>query len=319
MGSIQDLLAGLFGAGTEAALMNDAIQAAEQTGANALTISQNVASGITEDAQFQPYTITSGTGQVDALGQDGRFAGLTANLSPEQQALVNTLQTVARDNALVAGQDTAARTAGLMSQLGLAGAATQPRSEQEIFDLLNAVQQPEQERERIALENRLFAQGRSGVRTSQFGGTPEELAIAKAREEARSGTAVNAFNLARADEERRVNQVSSMFGQALQERSLGGDLASGLLQSSFIPMDDLRRTATLGADLGSIDQQARTANAQIAAGLIESGLEGSINAQQQATQARIARNQSLANLLVGTRNEEGNVIGGLFNQIADWF
>ena len=36
---------------------------------------------------------------------------------------------------------------------------------------------PEEERQRLEMEQRMAAQGRLGVRTAQFGGTPEQLAL----------------------------------------------------------------------------------------------------------------------------------------------
>jgi hypothetical protein len=315
---MDEILSGLFNIGGRSYLTNEAIQGVEEAGATALGTATGLAGDVVSGMAFQPYTVTSGTGQVDALEQGGRFAGLGVTLSPEQQQIMNTLQNVAQTNALVAGEDTAARASGLAGMLGIDLGAP-ARSEQDIFELLNAVQDPARERERLELENRLFAQGRSGVRTAMFGGTPEELAIAKAREEARRGTAVDAFNLARQDEQRRYDQATGLFDLALRERGLGGDLASGLLASSFLPMDDLRRTATLGADLGSIDQQARTEAARIAAGLTESGLESSMRANEIAMQGRIARNNAIANMLLGEATATGGTTGGLFSQLLDLF
>ena len=50
--------------------------------------------------------------------------------------------------------------------------------------MLNAHMAPQQERERLDLENRLQGQGRLGVRTDMFGGTSEQLSMAKAQAEA---------------------------------------------------------------------------------------------------------------------------------------
>ncbi len=313
---LNDVLSGLFGLSAEQLLLNDAIQSAEQSGDDALATAQNVAGEVTEASTFQPYSITSGGGAVDALAQDGRFSGLNLNLSPEDQAVVDSLRSVAVGQAGVAGQDSVERAKGMLEQFGF---ATEGRTESEIFDLLNAVQEPARERERLALEGRLFSQGRSGVRTAQFGGTPEQLALAKAQEEQRAGTAVNAFNLAREDDDRRFRRAEGLLGLALQEKGLGADVTNSLLSSSFLPTDDLRRTATLGVDIGSVDQQARTEALRTGAGLTESGLEGKIKADELATMARIYRNQQLADILLGSTNEEGVNAGGLFDKILDLF
>ena len=65
-----------------------------------------------------------------------------------------------------------------MSAVGSLGGNRQQR-EQEIFDRIRAIQNPEEARAQSALDRKLFSQGRMGVRTNEFGGTPEQLAMAK--------------------------------------------------------------------------------------------------------------------------------------------
>lgn len=316
MAGLQDVLQGLFGTGAAIGLQNDAIQKAEAVGTQALATAQAQAQSIQDQANFQPYSVTSGNGTVDSLASGGRFAGLDLNLSPELQEMVNAGRISAGDFLGRANQDTGTQTTGMLEQMGLGGSG---RTEAEIFEMLNSVQQPAQERERLALEERLFSQGRGGVRTEQFGGTPEELAIAKAREEQRAGTSVSAFDLARQDEQTRFNNFAGLFGLNTQNKQVEAGIGNDLFTNSFLPMDDLRRTATLGADVGSIDQQAAANAANTSAGLIESGMQAQVNAQQQATQARIARNQDIVNLLIGGTNAAGDTDNGLFGAVTDFF
>ena len=65
-------------------------------------------------------------------------------------------------------------------------AAPIAQREQDVYNRMRTAMSPEEERQRLALEQRMAAQGRSGVRTAQFGGTPEQLALAKAQEEAQN-------------------------------------------------------------------------------------------------------------------------------------
>ena len=69
--------------------------------------------------------------------------------------------------------------------------------EQAVFDRIRATQLPEEERQRLALEERLFGQGRLGVSSAMFGGTPEQLALAKAQEEARNQASLMAIQQAK--------------------------------------------------------------------------------------------------------------------------
>ena len=53
---------------------------------------------------------------------------------------------------------------------------TQAR-EQAVFDRIRATQRPDEERQRLALEERLLSQGRLGTSSATYGGgTPEQLA-----------------------------------------------------------------------------------------------------------------------------------------------
>ena len=81
MTDFSDVVTGLFGLGTEAFLLNDAIQRTEQTGQQALETAQASAADITSGAEFQPFTVTSGQGVVDTLASDGRFSGLDLTLA----------------------------------------------------------------------------------------------------------------------------------------------------------------------------------------------------------------------------------------------
>ena len=66
--------------------------------------------------------------------------------------------------------------------LGQVGGSVEER-EQAVFDRMLSGMSPEMERQRLALEQRLKAQGRGGVMTNMFGGTQEQIAIAKGKQE----------------------------------------------------------------------------------------------------------------------------------------
>ena len=56
--------------------------------------------------------------------------------------------------------------------------------EQDIYNRIRATQMPEEQRQQLALDEQLAAQGRTGLRTAQFGGSPEQFAMEKARTQA---------------------------------------------------------------------------------------------------------------------------------------
>ena len=100
--------------------------------------------------------------------------------------------------------------------------------EQEVYDRMMAAMAPERERQRLALEERLAGQGRLGVRTGMFGGTPEQLAQAKAEEEARNQAILNAMTFA---------------GQEQQRQAA---LGSGMLAAGYVPQAQLLGAVTPG-------------------------------------------------------------------------
>ncbi len=107
-------------------------------------------------AQFKPYTVTSGLGGTSVTPE-----GLSYNLSPQQQAITDSLMSQAQN---MVSQDAYVSPEGL-------------------FSTLQAMSDPVNARTRLAMENRLSAQGRLGTATAAYGGTPEQLAMEIAMQE----------------------------------------------------------------------------------------------------------------------------------------
>jgi hypothetical protein len=197
------------------------------------------------DITFQPFTVTGPTGTITggptgtsySLGGTGR--SIQSALESEvlsrfgsapsgagqlgaagQQLLGMGQQQLGVSPFGLAGQQQAAQQAfGLGGQfMGQAGTPMGAR-EQEVYDRIRATQLGEEEAQRLALEERLFAQGRGGVQTAMFGGTPEQLALAKAQESAQNQAALMAIEQAQA-EQRQQAALGSQFA------GLGSDLAT---------------------------------------------------------------------------------------------
>jgi len=148
--------------------------------------------GITPpDITFKPFTVTGAQGGTVTTGADG---STTYALSPEQLAMQQQLF-------------------GGASQFFTQAAMPTAQRETDIYERMRAAQMPEEARQRQELENRLAAQGRLGVRTAQFGGTPEQLAMAKAQAEAQNTAMLGAMQQAQAEQA----QQASLGGQYLQQ------------------------------------------------------------------------------------------------------
>ena len=166
---------------------------------------------------------------------------------------------------------------------GFFGQAVQPTQarEQAIFERMRAAQRPEEERQRLALEERLAGQGRLGVSSAAYGGaTPEMLAMATAQEEARNRSMLGAMQQAQAEQ--------------MQQAGLGQQF----LGAGYIPQSQLLAAAQPGIQQQQLAQQAQQFGTGLFGETMMSGLE-----------ARLLAEQARANLLGGVGS---NILAGMF-------
>ena len=177
--------------------------------------------------EFQPYTVTSATGGQFGMTQDPTTGQFTYQLetSPEEQEL----------------QRQQMERAGMFFEQAAMPTADR---EQQVYERMRAAMSPEEERQRLALEQRLAAQGRLGTRTSMFGGTPEQLALAQAQEEAKNQAILNAMQFAGQEQQRQAQ------------------LGSGMLAAGYVPQAQLLSAVQPGMTAA---ERARQAQAQQAA------------------------------------------------------
>ena len=194
-----------------------------------------------EQTQFQPFTVRSSTGSQ--YGYNPETGEATNTLSPQEQAF--------QDSMFGGAQ-------------GFYDSANQPQGarEQEVFDRIRAMQAPQEERDRMALEQRLFSQGRSGVSTNQYGGTPEQLAQAKAQAEAQ-------------------NQASLMaMSQAQAEQMQNANLGSTYLASSYLPQGQLSDLQLASQMFPQLQQRGQLSGAGMFGEASMGGLEALLGAGQ---------------------------------------
>ena len=182
---------------------------------------------------FQPFAVTTprGTAQIGAMG------GLT--LTPEEGVAPQVAET-AMQQAL--------------------GALQQPTpTAQGLFEQMQAVSAPEEQRRRLELENRLAAQGRLGTQTAAYGGTPEALALEKAIQEQQASNLFQAQSLAPQLAQQQAGLGSSLFG-------LGA-------QAQVQPMQGLLAALTPSLEAARLAQAGRASEAQILGALGPQALE----------------------------------------------
>jgi hypothetical protein len=188
---------------------------------NTVAPTTGLAKELEERLQFQPYTVTTATGSDFGMMQqpgqtlpDGTVdpgdMEYKLNLSPNEKTFY--------ENRL--------KGAGGMFDAAEVGTADR---EKEVFDRMMDAINPQRERERLALEGRLQSQGRLGVETSMFGGTPEGLALAKAQEEAYSQNMLTAMTFAGQEQQRQAQLGSGMLAAGyMPQQQLIGALEPGM-------------------------------------------------------------------------------------------
>jgi hypothetical protein len=150
----------------------------------------------------------------------------------------------------------------------------------------------------MALEERLFNQGRSGVSTNMYGGTPEQLAMAKAQGEAQNSASLAAIQQAQAERQQSLGEAQTFGGMFGQQAGLSSNLqnqaqarASQLSQlglsanqvQSQLQSEGLGRATTSASQAGSLAQLAGGLQAQQAGlGAQMAGLGSQLSAQDLA-------------------------------------
>lgn len=253
------------------------------------------------DTEFKPFTVTTPTG-TGAIGSSG---DLSLGLSPEQEALQKQFSTFATDAFGMLG-DPAAREAEQANIIGMLtqDPAERASREQEIFNRMQAAVAPEQERLRMAQEERLFNQGRLGVRTNQYGGTPEQLALEKAIAEQQAGFGVSAMEQARLEQALGSEQTLAGLTETRQRLGMLGDLGLSGLAASYLPQDKLIAALQPGLEASRIGSALQSTGATLGAQLGETGLEAQLGYEALANALRQQQFQGLFNMIANQQNQQ---------------
>ena len=286
---------------------NEGIQGQRDLGNAAMEAARASANQMKTDTQFKPFTLTSGIGQAATTAE----GGLGFTLSPEQQALQQQLTGLGSSSLGFLG-DAAAREAEQTSIINMLTGGGGAGREADVMA-------PEQERQRMALEERLLSQGRLGVTTNQYGGTPEALALEKAIAEQQAGFGVSAIQQAQAEQAQRSGQVLQGLGETRQRLGMLGDVGLSALQQSYAPTTTLAELMkpTLGA--ADISAAGQRQGAQLGASMLQAGMGAQTSAQAQANELERIRTQALTNILLGQTPQSDGTGGssGLFQSLFD--
>ena len=242
-------LLGLGALGAGGLLTGKAYQRLGDIGEQARREAGDIAQTGVEQTRFMPFTVTTGTGGALTTTPEG---GLTVGLSPQEQAFQQQMFGGAGQFYQQAMQPTQAR-------------------EQAVFERIREAQRPEEERQRLATEERLAAQGRLGLRTAQFGGAPEQFALAKAQEEARNQAMLSAMQQAQAEQ----MQQAQLGGQFMGASYTPQAQALNVLQAGMPAAQMAQRGQLTGAGLFG-EAQMGGLEALLGSGLGQANLYGQL-------------------------------------------
>ena len=210
---------------------------------------------------------------------------------------------------------------GLLSQAqnGIAG------REQSIYDRIRATQLPEEQRQQLGLDQKLASQGRTGLRTAMFGGSPEQFAMEQARAEAMNNASLASIGQAGTQRTQDLAAASSMFGlgsqaqqnpyaiQGLQQGLTGGNLGNIASSMGLQYMPEQQLLATLNPSINLSEIQ--NTGARFGANLYGEATAAGIEARLAADAKRAEGLAGMYNALLNSEPNAGNDgdEGGFFN------
>jgi hypothetical protein len=240
---------------------NEMLQDLKAFGKEARTGAEAIGQQAAEGTRFVPFTVMGTTGAGVGTTPEG---STLFNLSPQEQALQNQLFGGA-------GQ--------------FYGQAQQPiaQTEQDIYNRMLQLAAPERERQSLALEERLAAQGRLGTSSAAYGGaTPEQMALATAQQEQLNNLGLQAR------------------GQALAEQQQYADLGQGMLGAAYTPQSALLNVLNQGMGVAGLSDVGRRSAAQIQSEGQMAGLDAQLQSQLARGNLTAQGIAALAALLSGS-------------------
>ena len=250
--------------------------------------------GLGEDvagrAEFKPFTVTTGLGSATTDAQ----GGYSLQMSPEQQALQNQLMSGAQS---------------LFSQAGVDPSIAQGK----LYEQIRATQRPEEQRNALALEERMLSQGRLGLSSDAYGGaTPEMLAQQTAVQEAMGRANLGART------------------QAMAEQKQMFDTATGMMNQGYKPQEEALAALGYGIEGGKLALTGAGTGAELFGKLGQSGIEALMQGAELAQGLEAGKRQTLTEALLGREptiqeqilaNKYGldlGDMGGMLTDGVDW-
>jgi uncharacterized membrane-anchored protein YhcB (DUF1043 family) len=281
----------------------------------AVTRSGQLAQEAAANTQFTPFSVTSGGGTGSFNQQGGLNVGLNAQQQDIQQNMFGQAQQLSGmgfdPNQYQNFQNQA------MSQAGQTLGSQAPTADQ-LFQNMQQAQQSENDRTRLQMEQRLFGQGRLGVETSAYGGTPDQLAMEKAFQEQQSQNYFQTQQLAPQLQQQNTQNASSLFGlgtqaaqqpygiDALRMQNIGQSMQGGFAGENQM-LASLNPSLQLQNALTNRDIAGTNAQTQLGMAGLEAGAAGMSAMGQLEGQRVNALSKSLSGLFSATEGGQSPI------------
>ena len=235
-------------------------------------------------AQFQGYGVTSGLGSstVGANGSVNLDVGQYGNAQNAADAAYGAAQNFANQAAIPVGQ-----------------------RQDDIYQSIMATQRPELNRMQAQQQAQEYAMGRGGVRGTQFGGSAEDAAMARARAGASNDAAFRAREMA--------NTERGMLGQLAGQF---GGYGNQSLQASYLPMQQQMALLGLGQQNSDMAQTGQLTGLDYMAQLGLGGANANINAMHSANQLTGNLYNALLSNMGGVQGSDGSAGSGILGAIG---
>lgn len=240
---------------------------------------------LNDGSQFQGYGVTSSLGN-STVGTNGSIDLGGAGQYAYAQDAANSAYGAAQS---------------LTDQLGI----PIQQSQDDIYSSIMATQRPELNRMQAEQQAQEYARGRGGIRGSQYGGTAEDAAMARARAMSSNDAAFKAREMANA-ERGMLGQLAGQLGQ----------YGNQSLEASYLPMNQQMALLKLGAGTSDMAQTGQLTGLDYLAQLGIGGANANINAQHSANQLTGNLYNALLSNLGGVQGSDGTSGSGLLGGIG---
>ena len=258
-----------------------------------------LAGQLQSDAAFKGYGVKTGLAD-SSIGADG---GLNLGVGPDSNMQAAAMSMMSGSNPYDQyGQQAAANAMGMDTAA----------REQEIYNRAMAMQQPALDAQRAAGNAAEYAGGRGGVMGSQFGGSGEDAAMARAQAQAQNQAAFQSMGQAQQEMMNQANMAQG-FGQLGNQM---GQLGLQQYNASFTPMQQQLAAIQVANQGGQMAQTGQLTGTGYASQLGLGGIQAAVNADKAASELY---GNIIGSMLQGGNQSSSDGASGLWDTIKGWF